>query len=252
MTWVMLLAAILPAVLLMLYIYIKDKYQREPWKQLLKGLLFGVISAFIALPGAWLFQWIGLAPYGDPTTTAEAFGNAFFGAAIPEECAKLLMLWLLVRKNKYFDEYVDGIVYAVAIGMGFAGFENILYVFGQGEGWIGVAAVRAVLSVPGHYMDAVVMGYFYAYCHFHKGKNYVRMSMTLIAPIILHGLFDYFLMEQQVINSTTLAGILVICFFAVFIIGQRYARKAIKRQLARDLETTVVKENSYSLDKIIW
>ena len=55
---------------------------------------------------------------------AEAVGDAFFLAAIPEEVAKLFMLWLLLRKNPFFDEHFDGIVYAVCVGLGFAGFEN--------------------------------------------------------------------------------------------------------------------------------
>ncbi len=233
----MFLAAIAPAIILVLYIYIKDRYQREPLSQILKGLLYGLISAFLAISIATAFQLIGLAP-AEMNNVRDAFMTAFFSAAIPEESAKLLMLWLLVRRNPYFDEYVDGIVYAVAIGMGFAGFENILYVFQSGGNWIGTAWTRALLSVPGHYMFAVIMGYYYSYVHFHKGRNYFRMSMTLIAPVILHGLFDAFLMEGQVIKDETIAGLLVILFFVLFIFGQRRARKAIKRQLARDVENT--------------
>ena len=46
----------------------------------------------------------------------DAFADAFLLAAIPEELAKLIMLWLLLRKNPHFDEKFDGIVYAVCIG----------------------------------------------------------------------------------------------------------------------------------------
>lgn len=54
---------------------------------------------------------------------------SFFGAAILEESAKLFMLWLLLRKNKYFGERVDGIVYAVCVSLGFAALENVMYLF---------------------------------------------------------------------------------------------------------------------------
>jgi len=232
--WIMLVAALAPALILVFYVYLKDSFQREPLGQILKGMLYGLISAFIAILFATGLQFAGIVP-AEMTTVKDAFMNAFFGAAIPEECAKLLMLWLLVRRNKYFDEYVDGIVYAVAVGMGFAGFENILYVFQSDYcSWVHVAWTRALLSVPGHYMFAVIMGYYYSYCHFHVGKNPIRMSMTLIAPIILHGLFDAFLMESGVVQDDIIAGALVICFFILFIFGQRRARKAINKQLARD------------------
>jgi len=234
----MLAAALAPALLLVLYIYIKDKYQREPLKMILKGMLYGVLSAFIAVALAELFGLVGLAP-SEMLTTSDAFRTAFFSAAIPEECAKLLMLWLLVRKNPYFDEYVDGIVYAVAVGMGFAGFENILYVFQSDYcSWASVAWTRAIFSVPGHYMFAVMMGYYYSYCHFRKGNNYFMYAMVLVAPILLHGLFDAFLMNGQVVQDEATAGLLVVLFLALFIFGQRRARKAIKKQLERDASNT--------------
>ena len=53
------------------------------------------------------------------STFVEAVGDAFLLAAIPEEVAKLFMLWLLLRKNPFFDEHFDGIVYAVCVGLGF-------------------------------------------------------------------------------------------------------------------------------------
>lgn len=236
--WTMLAAAVAPAIILVLYIYLKDKYQREPLKQILKGMLYGVLSAFLAIAFAKIFAFVGVVP-STMDTVRDAFMNAFFGAAIPEETAKLIMLWLLVRKNPYFDEYVDGIVYAVAVGMGFAGFENILYVFQSDYcSWVQVAWTRALLSVPGHYMFAVIMGYYYSYGHFRKGRNYFKMTMTLVAPIILHGLFDAFLMESGVVHNDAIAVGLVIIFFVFFIYGQRKARKAIQRQLERDVENT--------------
>ena len=238
MIWAMLAAATAPAFLLVLYIYLRDKYQREPFKQLLRGVLFGVVSAVIAIAIALFFQFVGIAP-SEANTIGDAFKTAFFSAAIPEEFAKLLMLWLLVRKNPYFDEYVDGIVYAVAVGMGFAGFENILYVFGSDYcSWIHVASVRALFSVPGHYSFAVIMGYYYSYCHFRKGRNYFKYAMVFVAPVIFHGLFDACLMEQSVIKNDVVAALLVILFLALFVFFQIRANKAIKKQLQRDLSNT--------------
>ena len=57
---------------------------------------------------------------------------AFFVAAAPEEGAKLLALWLLLRKNPHFDEDFDCIVYSVFVSLGFATLENIGYVLMSG------------------------------------------------------------------------------------------------------------------------
>lgn len=224
-------AALLPGIVLLVYIYVKDKYQREPVSQMLKGVLFGALSCGVAIAFATLFGLFGL--YGNEyTSIGGAFATAFFGAAIPEESAKLIMLYLLLRRNRYYDEFFDGIVYAVTVGLGFAMVENILYVV-QAEDWRSVALTRAIFSVPGHYMFAVLMGYFYSLVSFRKGGIWF-MPLVLIVPIVFHGLFDAILMSEAVIASDYARGILVLIFIAFFIWAQRRAKNAIRRHLEND------------------
>ena len=75
------------------------------------------------------------------------FVNAFFGASIPEESFKYLVLTRYAMRRSSFDEPMDGLVYGVAASLGFATFENILYVSGGG---LGVAVLRALTAVPLH------------------------------------------------------------------------------------------------------
>ena len=88
--FLILLLAVLPAIVLITYIYIVDKKQREPIPQLLKGFLLGVVSAFVAV-----FLALFLADYNLYTDTfanvIDAGRTALFGAALPEEAAKLFM-----------------------------------------------------------------------------------------------------------------------------------------------------------------
>ena len=55
-------AAVLPAFLLVLYIWWKDKYEREPFSQIVKGVFYGVLSAGIAYFLEVCEQLVGLAP----------------------------------------------------------------------------------------------------------------------------------------------------------------------------------------------
>ena len=153
------LAAILPAFLLFLYIWKKDP-QKEPTSRLVKAVLWG---ALICIPVAFLESVIHTVIFGEggPSTLFGITVQAFFVAAVPEETLKLLVLWLVLRKNPYFDEHFDGIVYAVCVGLGFATIENVAYVLGSEE-WLTVAISRSLLAVPGHYAFAVVMGYYYS------------------------------------------------------------------------------------------
>lgn len=226
--FLILLLAVLPAIVLITYIYIVDKKQREPIPQLLKGFLLGVVSAFVAV-----FLALFLADYNLYTDTfanvIDAGRTALFGAALPEEAAKLFMLWLLVRKNKYFDEHIDGIVYAVAISMGFAAFENVLYLVDNYEEWVSVGIMRAVLSVPGHYAFAVLMGYYYSKIHFGISNSVKDKAMILLAPVIVHTIFDWLLFSISI--TPALAGILFIIFIIFVIRMHKYANARIKEHL---------------------
>ena len=118
-----LLTALLPVVILVYYIYHKDKKSPEPTGQLVKAFLWGILSVPLSLCISIPLGLIGVYPT-EATSILGSVSAAFFGAAIPEEIAKFIMLWLLLRKNPYFDEKMDGIVYAVCLSLGFAALEN--------------------------------------------------------------------------------------------------------------------------------
>ena len=222
------LLAVAPAIILITYIYLVDIKQREPIPQILKGFIYGIISAFIAIFAASFLADVQF--YTDTfSNIVEAGRLAFWGAALPEEAAKLFMLWLLVRKNKYFDEHLDGIVYAVAISMGFAAFENILYLFDNYNEWLSVGIMRALLSVPGHYAFAVLMGYYYAKVHFGISDLLKDKLMILLAPVLVHTIFDWILFT---ISITPVLAILLLIIFIVFVVKMhQYANARIKEHL---------------------
>lgn len=193
--YIMLIAALLPALLLFLYIWKKDA-QPEPFKWLFRALLAGVIICIpVACVENVILHWLFVG--GEPTTLFGTTIEAFCVAAIPEETAKLIALWLVLRKNPYFDEHFDAIVYAVCVGLGFAAIENVAYVISSGEGWATVAIMRALLAVPGHYAFAILMGYYYAIYHFVDHSSQAALKVLLI-PILAHGVYDALAMSGSV------------------------------------------------------
>lgn len=193
-------AALLPVLIALYFIYRKDKNNPEPTWQLVKALFFGVLSAPLSMLLSVPFKEMGLYSEESSTITGQ-LAFAFFGAAIPEECFKFLMLWLVVRNNRHFDEHFDGIVYAVCIGLGFAGIENVLYLFDNYDNWVGVGVMRALFAIPGHFFFAIIMGYFYSLAHFASnfGKKPMYLMLAIGIPILAHGLYDGFLMVQSVL-----------------------------------------------------
>ena len=230
-TIIILLTALLPIVILVYYIYHKDKNSPEPTGQLMKAFLFGVLSVPLSLCLSIPLGIIGLYPV-ETTSILGSISTAFFGAAIPEEIAKFIMLWLLLRKNPYFDEKMDGIVYAVFVSLGFAALENIMYIFSNEEAYLSVGIARAIFAVPGHFCFGILMGYYYSLAKFYPKAPKKNKALILAAPIIVHGLYDSILF---IINVTpAISGILLIVFLLFCHKMWKYGSKSIADHLCRD------------------
>lgn len=186
-TLIILAAALFPAILLLLYIWKKDP-QPEPTSQLIKAVSWGMAICIPVALLEMLIQTLLTNAGVDSSTLVGTTIDAFVVAALPEETFKLLVLWLVLRRNPYFDEHFDGIVYAVCVGLGFAALENVLYVFSE-ENWLSVAIARALLAVPGHYAFAVLMGYYYSVYHFVDRSPRIA-ACILLAPVVAHGIYD--------------------------------------------------------------
>lgn len=208
---IILSSALLPAILLWMYIWKKDT-QKEPTSWLVKSVLWGIA---IIIPVTILESGIEAMLFGVEGKPASLFGTttmAFVVAALPEEAFKLLALWMVLRKNPYCDEHFDGIVYAVCVGLGFAAMENIMYVFGE-EDWFSIAIVRALLAVPGHYAFAILMGYYYSVYHFVDHSPKVAACVLLI-PVLAHGTYDAIAMSgivSPVIGGLSFSVLIYFC-----------------------------------------
>ncbi|MFY0564660.1 PrsW family intramembrane metalloprotease [Archangium lansingense] len=183
-------SAVVPSLLLLWYIYAKDR-NPEPRGLLLKTFLLG---AAICAPVVPVAMWLeSLGRQWETGIWSTALVQAFLGAAIPEELFKYLVLRRYVWNKPAFDEPLDGVVYGATASLGFATLENILYV---GDGGLGVAALRALTAVPEHAFTGVVMGAFIGRARFaqDEGQRFGLLAAGLGQAILLHGAYDAFLM----------------------------------------------------------
>jgi RsiW-degrading membrane proteinase PrsW (M82 family) len=196
--------AILPVIVLMVFIYRQDKYQKEPIKSLAKAFIGGLIAVPLDILLVSLVNVI----LGKTFIANTVFFSAFLEAGIPEELSKFLIFMIFIWRDKNFDEYFDGIVYATFIGLGFACVENIEYVFMYG---FSTGIVRALISVPGHFLFGVVLGYFLSMAKFHPEKRGTYLWSGLLLAMLAHGLFDWLLMISDGLGPA-IGGIIYIVF----------------------------------------
>jgi RsiW-degrading membrane proteinase PrsW (M82 family) len=209
----LLFVSVFPVIVILIYIYYRDKYEKEPLGLLVKAFFGGVLSAIVTIlvvsPVALFFPEL-------EGVYANAFLMAFAGAAIPEEIFKFIFLYLIIWRNRNFNEYYDGIVYAVFVSLGFACLENIMYVMQHG---LGVGIARGVLSVPSHALDGVIMGYFFSLARFMPLRRMEYLFKSLFYAILAHGIYDFLLFYMAGIASinTAMAG-LAMLLFVVFVL----------------------------------
>jgi RsiW-degrading membrane proteinase PrsW (M82 family) len=229
---ILIFLAIVPTIVLFSYIYYKDKVEKEPIGLLIGLFFLGVLTVVGAAIGESLF--IEVLGFKDKLSVGENFVQYLLVVALWEEGFKFLILVLVTKKNKHFNSLFDGIVYAVFVSLGFAALENVLYVLQNG--W-GNAITRAVLSVPGHMFNAVMMGYYYSLWHVIDKARVLEKDMiaqigvpsnvplfsskkerwlSILVPVFFHGFYNFCCSVSGILWLMTLIGFVVFMYIYCF------------------------------------
>lgn len=174
------------------YHYYKDRQKPEPLGMLILAILLGYVSAYI---GLFMYLMLDLAGIShNPVELAEhSLTGLFWYTTLVigpiEELAKFLPFVLILANMRYFDEQLDGIIYAAFVGLGFALHENRYYLSIL-EG--GQAVTRSVVSPIIHALFASIWGYAYGFSDRYKMKKWITVTLGLFLAMFLHGLYDFY------------------------------------------------------------
>ncbi|MBQ9156751.1 MAG: PrsW family intramembrane metalloprotease [Eubacterium sp.] len=221
-------AAVIPPLFLLWKVYRLDKIEHEPIGLIAKLFILGGIMCF---PAAFIESVLldnVLANVLNPSSILSLVISNFIVIAGAEEGCKYLVLKKGTWKNPNFDYRFDAVVYSVAVTLGFAALENVMYVY---DGGLSVAASRAVLSIPGHCIFGIYMGYYYGMAKQYslagdRSRTKQYLLRAVVHPMLLHGFYDFCLSTQS--------DIMMIIFFAYVIILDVRAYRGIKRLAAED------------------
>ncbi|WP_188453842.1 glutamic-type intramembrane protease PrsW [Virgibacillus oceani] len=174
-------AGIAPTLALMAFFYLKDRIA-EPLPLIIKMFIFGGLLVFPIMFIQYAFNAEEIAQNN--------FIQSFFLIALIEEFFKWFIFIYIIYHHTEFDAHYDGIVYAVAISLGFATVENILYLITNG---IEYAFTRALFPVSSHAIFGVIMGYYFGKSKMNQANNRKNIILALCIPFLLHGLYNYIL-----------------------------------------------------------
>lgn len=220
--------ALVPAIMLVLYVNKKDRAEKEP-----VGLL-----AFVFFCGAITFFFDGylelmgkelVSKFFEPGSVLNTFIYKFFVVGLLEEFGKFAVVMLLTWKNKSFNYTFDAVVYAVTSSMGFAALENYLYVM---DGGLVLGITRAFITVTSHAAFGVFMGMHIGMAKYkavnHSGKGTAGLLIrAVLVTMALHGFFDFCL------NLNTTESLMI--FFVYEIVLFVLAIKNINRMSKNDV-----------------
>ncbi len=195
MIFILFALAVAPGLAIAIFIYEKDKLDREPLHLLVKSFFLGALSIFPASFLEGVFEGFGFTQNAELTTTF----NYALTVGFSEEMSKFLILIVFFYRRKEFNEPFDGITYGVMIAMGFATLENVFYVV---EGGLGVALIRMFTAVPAHATFGVLMGFFVGMAKFQHRRHSFKMPLprtaAVVFPMVMHALYDFFLYMRNI------------------------------------------------------
>lgn len=193
-----LIIAVIPSILIGLFLYKRDLVEKETKGLLGKLFLGGCLSAILVIIITLIMSMIS--PYeAEPSNTLKLIIHAFITIALVEEISKFLFAYLISWHNKEFNYLYDALIYCVFVALGFATVENILFVL---QGDLTTAIMRAISAVPGHACDAIFMGIYFGLAKIalvkrndHLYRRYLALS--IIVPTIIHGFYDFLILSQN-------------------------------------------------------
>lgn len=231
---IFLLAAVIPVVVWGIYIYRKDRIEKEPLRMLLLSIILGGI---IIIPVAFmesiireeiyrffkectLFEDIQVISSSKYYWLYKLTDN-MIGIALIEEGWKWAAMWVVTHKNHNFNSSFDGIIYAVYVSIGFAATENIQYVFAYG---LPTALARMGTAIPAHMFFAILMGSYYSKW-FAEKRMIKNLVLGILFPVLTHGLYDYFCIYQKVWSKVTFWVFLLILYLYCFYLTRRMSKE---------------------------
>lgn len=215
--------AVLPALILLIYVYRQDRVEKEPVGLLIRLIFMGVIAAFLSMLleriGSYFLDRSSLNPSGIAYTAV----MAFLVVAVVEEGTKYALMAAVTWKSPAFNYRFDGIVYSVFASLGFAAMENIIYEMGYGPG---VLVGRSVLAIPGHMSFGVLFGIFYGRAKIQQAEgHHIRQVLCIVTgyilAVFLHGIYDTCAMLGTGASTLVFGIVVVVIYLVCFLLVRR-------------------------------
>jgi RsiW-degrading membrane proteinase PrsW (M82 family) len=202
-----------PSLFLLTFFYLRDRWQREPLHRVVMAFALGLYAMAAARGLAYTLLGFVSPDWLSSGSEASRLFESLVLAGLVEETAKAVVLFAAIYHWDEFDEPLDGVVYGVAVSLGFATLENVLYIAqaqnGVDRGFT-IVWQRALFSVPAHALFGGAMGYYAGKTKFDRSNPNALWRdrvLCLLVPILFHGAYNFALhhrLDGRVWTAVTL------------------------------------------------
>ena len=180
--------AFCPAIFYMLYIIAFDHRKPEPTKALVLSALLGIVTAVAVA----LCIDVGSVHIENGYGFKESLAFGFIKLALPSEITRWLVLCVFLSLNRFYDEYIDGIVYSVCLSMGYAGifcaWFLTSYIDESFATLLEISAITVFVLIPIYFISGTIMGYYLALAR--KRKKILNHALALFLSILINGILS--------------------------------------------------------------
>jgi len=209
MAWDRIALSLIPVPVFYLIYYRYFTFRPEIGKHV-ESLLYGIAFA-LALVVAAPIVYPVLAPQDD-------FLIGFFSAALIEKTGAFIIIYLIQRHFPNFS-IMEATLSAMIYGIGFSVVENIFYAATYGDSLI---ILRIVFTVPLHLTTCGIMGYYSGMRKMCSTGMYkfVFSLKAFLLPVMLHGIFDSFLIMGGALSFSVSPLLIVMVLFLEFYLAK--------------------------------
>ncbi|NLY55313.1 MAG: PrsW family intramembrane metalloprotease [Firmicutes bacterium] len=184
---ILLVVSVGPGLAWLWFFYRQDRLAPEPRHLVLATFVAGMIVVF---PAALLEMPFRSLILNSGSLWSLAIVSILF-ISIPEEGVKYLAVRRVAYNHPEFDEPVDGIIYSIGVGLGFAALENLFYTLSLG---IIIAPLRALVSCLAHASFSGVLGYYLGLAKFTPERERILILQGFVLAVLLHACYNLFLL----------------------------------------------------------
>ena len=233
MLFLSLITAIAPPIFILRYLVRKYRQNTDPKKMPVGLFVSGIVITVPVISLEYLLSQFLLSLH--LTNFIDYLLRSFISTAAVEEFFKLIVVIFFAYPRKNFKHHIDGIVCTIAVSLGFACMENLLYLL---KGGLGMAIVRTFTALPLHSIAAGIMGYYIGKARFAglKKKESVTIYKGLYYAILIHGIYNFLLSANPQLLVYASIGVWLLLVLIFLILANK-----IKLAIGRDMQIQELK-----------